>query len=304
MSREDIKHRFGPDGISGFHAWGGFATGSFTDDTQMSLATAVGCIRAYHRFEDRGLCHPATIVYHRYLEWYQLQKDPKQRRAPGNTCMSALGSRKMGTIEYPINDSKGCGGVMRTAPVGLAFPAGDAFQQGMECAAITHGHPSGYLSAGFLSELIARLLAGEAFEEAIEASCAELRKYRGYEETLRAIQLAKEKVESHEEIEVAIPSIGQGWVGEEALGISIYCSLKYSGDWEKGVLASVNHSGDSDSTGSITGAILGTSLGIRSIPANLVNSVEDSGKIFKIANDMFKIFRAGEELSPVEYPPN
>lgn len=109
---------------------------------------------------------------------------------------------------------------------------------------------------------------------------------------------------SRESPEESIQAIGAGWVGEEALGIALYCSLKFSDNWEKAVLAAVNHSGDSDSTGAITGAIVGTLLGVESIPDRWVKGVEDSDKIQKIAIDMFRIFRNGEELSFDEYPPH
>lgn len=59
----------------------------------------------------------------------------------------------------------------------------------------------------------------------------------------------------------AIHLLGQGWVAEETLAIAIYCSLKYPNDIEKALIAAVNHGGDSDSTGAVTGNILGASLG-------------------------------------------
>lgn len=79
------------------------------------------------------------------------------RRALGNTCLSALQGKEAGSVEAPLNDSKGCGGVMRVAPVGLLASADDAFDLGCEIAALTHGHPSGYLASGALALLIARL---------------------------------------------------------------------------------------------------------------------------------------------------
>ena len=79
---------------------------------------------------------------------------------------------------------------MRTAPVGLAFPPGEAFKWGAEFAAITHGHPSGYLPAGFLSELITRIIEGKPFPESIDLSLQELVKYDKYEETLEKVRIA------------------------------------------------------------------------------------------------------------------
>ena len=54
-------------------------------------------------------------------------------------------------------------------------------------------------------------------------------------------------------------------MAEETLAIAIYCSLKYQNDFSKGIIAAVNHSGDSDSTGAVTGNILGALLGFDAI---------------------------------------
>ena len=304
MSLEEIKKQYGKNGISYFDGWNGFGPGTYTDDTQMSLATAIGCIRALQRYNDMGICHPPTVIYHRYLDWLETQNNPMQRRAPGNTCLNALQSGEMGSIKYRINNSKGCGGVMRTAPVGLAYPPKQAFQEGAEYAAITHGHPSGYLSAGFLSEVIANIIEEKTLIKAIELSIEQLITYDDYYETIIKVEFAQKLAFSNNSIEESIQKIGGGWVGEEALASSLFCSLKYVDDWKKGTLAAVNHSGDSDSTGSITGAILGTLLGVGAIPNKWVQNVENSEKIQKIADDMYKIFRKGEELSFEEYPPN
>lgn len=299
----EIKNRYGKDGITDFHEWRSFKPGSYTDDTQMSLATAVGCIRAYQRWRERGIYDSTSVVYQCYLEWLESQNDPEQRRGPGRTCLRALQSGKMGMIKERINDSKGCGGVMRTAPAGLAFSSDRAFREGAEYAAITHGHPSGYLTAGFLSGMISYIIEGKKLAEAIDLCIGQLIKYDGYSETLKIIELAQKLSVSQKSSEESIHAIGEGWVGEEALAISLYCSLKFSDNFKRGTLAAVNHSGDSDSTGSITGAILGTLLGVESIPRPWIQKVEESGRITKIANDMYSIFKDGKELSFEEYSP-
>jgi len=71
---------------------------------------------------------------------------------------------------------------------------------------------------------------------------------------------------------------------EEALAISLYCSLKFTDDWLGGTLAAVNHSGDSDSTGSITGAILGTMNGLKAIPVSFIERLENQGQIKKMTD--------------------
>jgi len=284
LTIEQIRKKYGPTGITDFQAVGGLKPGSYTDDTQMSLATAAGIIRARQGDKD-----PVEAVYEAYLEWFTGQMNPSNRRGPGHTCLSALGSGKRGSLEKAINNSKGCGGVMRTAPAGLAFMPGEAFRMGAEFAALTHGHPSGYLPAGFLPEMIAHIISGKSLVQAVGLAELELVKYDGHEETIGKIRLAKKLAGGNKGTDDAICEIGEGWVGEEALGIALYCALRFHNDWKAAVLASVNHSGDSDSTGSITGAILGTHLGIAAIPARWVTDVEDFKKIDQIAHELFTV---------------
>jgi ADP-ribosylglycohydrolase len=277
----DIQRRYGPSGITTLPN-GGF----YSDDTQMSLATADGLIEA----KKGGL--PTQLVYREYLKWFDTQKDPSQRRAPGGTCLSALASRSMGTIDNKLNDSKGCGGVMRTAPAGLACAPAAAFQYGVEFAAITHSHPSGYLSAGFLSQLISHLSLGENLKGSISKCRETLVQYKGQEEVLGKVEQACDLAAQKTSIDMAIHSIGGGWVGEEALGIALFCALRFQTDWKAGTLASVNHSGDSDSTGSIAGAILGTLLGINAMPPTWVQRVENSQLIGTKAVQLYECYAA------------
>ena len=53
LSLPEIKKQYGKDGITDFHALGGFQPEFYTDDTQMSLATAVGCLRACQNWHDK-----------------------------------------------------------------------------------------------------------------------------------------------------------------------------------------------------------------------------------------------------------
>ena len=282
----EIRSRYGVGGIRDFDEFRGFAEGFYTDDTQMTLATAHGIIDAEKLTREGDEVDSAWSVYNRYLQWLDTQSDPELRRGPGHTCLEALGSGKMGTLVEKINDSKGCGGVMRTAPAGLAYPPGKAFEQGTRFAAITHGHPSGYLPAGFLANAIARLVERKSIEDAIEQSSQLLIGYDGHEETLKKIDLALELVSSKHTTEYAIKTIGAGWVGEEALAIAVYCALIFPDSWEDAVLAAVNHSGDSDSTGSITGGIMGAHLGIGAIPGRWKRDVENSKEILELAAAM------------------
>jgi ADP-ribosylglycohydrolase len=304
LSREDILAQYGPQGITEYKAWGSFPAGSFTDDTQMSLATAEGCIRAYQHLRARGTVHPAGLVWKRYKEWLRSQNKPEQRRAPGSTCLAALKSAKMPTTDLKANDSKGCGGVMRTAPIGLAYAPPEAFHHGLECGALTHGHPTGYLTSGFIAAMVAHLVGGTEVAEAVQRTMPLLEAYKGHEDTKRKLGQALALTSSGTLVPQAIEALGGGWVADEALAIAVYCALKHPGDFRAGVTAAVNHSGDSDSTGCITGAIMGTALGVDEIPPPWLNGIEDYDAIKKLSVDLFRVARTGAELSQEEYPPD
>ena len=82
--------------------------------------------------------------------------------------------------------------------------------------------------------------------------------------------------------------MGEGWVGEEALAIALYSALSASDDFARGVLLAVNHSGDSDSTGAITGNLLGLSLGIEAIPSQWLDELELRAEIQAVAEDLYE----------------
>jgi len=315
MSLDQIRQRFGPGGIEHYApAYG--RVGAITDDTQMTLFTAEGLIRAVMRSRDRGICNPAMVLWHAYLRWLGTQgmevHDPefpgrhdgwlyqeselRASRAPGNSCLSALMSGEFGTMERPINNSKGCGGVMRMAPVGLV--ADQPFELGCEAAAITHGHPSGFLAAGFLAHVIAEIVGGADLPAAIRLAEAELKKRPKHKECAAAVASALEAAGKVEPTPESVERLGEGWVAEEALAISLFCALK-ANDFAHGVRLAVNHSGDSDSTGAITGNVLGALWGKEAIPDHLMTALELRDVIEELARDLVDPPERGCE----KYPP-
>lgn len=306
----EIERKYGAGGIKDLET-SSSGKALISDDTQMTLFTAEGLLRAVTRGMYRGLSHPPGVIYYAYLRWLYTQGELKNkekeyrfpldgwlvtlpelraRRAPGTTCISALRSGKMGTIEEPLNDSKGCGGVMRAAPVGLLTRFEDPFMLACQAAAITHGHPSGYLAAGVLAQIIRNIIDGYSLMDSIKKALARLKKHKNHEECLAAVEKALELYEKGDFSVQAVESLGGGWVAEEALSISVFCSLAAGKDFAAGVRMAVNHSGDSDSTGAITGNILGALLGYRAIPGEWAEKVELSKEIIEVANDLLVEF--------------
>ena len=317
MSRDAIRKRFGPDGIAAYASAYG-RRGAITDDTQMALFTAEGLIRAETCAAVKEGCHTPTIVHSAYLRWLSTQDRAggglsfradgwlvtngflHHCRAPGNTCISALQSGLAGRIDLPLNDSKGCGGVMRVAPVGLMASA--PFDLGAEVAALTHGHPSGYLAAGALAVMISALARGESPSAAVDLARGELQGREGSTETRAALDRAVEMAACGPGRADCVAELGQGWVAEEALAISVYCALTADG-FRNGVLLAVNHDGDSDSTGAITGNLLGTVGGALGIPADLLDELEGREVIEQLAHDFASTFGDNEAPDPERYPP-
>ena len=111
--------------------------------------------------------------------------------------------------------------------------------------------------------------------------------FKGNEDTLYLLEQAKEYAKSDIDSETAIKNLGEGWHGDEAIAISVYCALKSPDDYEKAVIMAVNHDGDSDSTGAITGNILGTYLGKKSIPNKWINNVELTQELAQLSKDLY-----------------
>jgi ADP-ribosylglycohydrolase len=228
--------------------------------------------------------------------WLLQQKKLFSRRAPGTTCLSAL-QTSHGKVARAMNDSKGCGGVMRIAPVGMYFAyslsrernpgrlLSNIFATGHDLAALTHGHPSGCLSAGVLAVIVSLMLVGNSLTDAIHAAKEELRKHPSYKEALAAIEKSETLAKSRPRERSALRELGKGFVAEEALAMGLYCALGAK-DFEDGIILAVNHSGDSDSTGTITGNLLGAATGVEAIPARWLAQLELRSTIEAIADDL------------------
>lgn len=321
ISARGMKVRYGEEGITEYSLRQGIAV--ISDDTQMSLFTANGLLCAETRAALGGRAQnvPDT-VFAAYLDWYRSQTcahplpdvhwaeshvswlldvpELFSRRAPGNTCMSALADMVPGSTRRPINESKGCGGVMRVAPVGLWYEdAGEAALAAAECAALTHGHELGWLPAALLAHMVCTLSHGDASPRralalGLEAMPGLFPEAKELPRFLTLMEQAADFAAHGGQPQRTIRRLGGGWVGDEALAIAVYCALKYPSDIEAALIAAVNHDGDSDSTGAVAGNILGASLGASAIPDKFLERLELRDVIEELAADMHRGFRAND----------
>lgn len=305
--RTYLPARFGPvEGV-----------GLVTDDTQMTLFITEGIIRARVR-EDRGLGFTVGVTHHAMLRWLDTQEHTAptghrdgwlasqgwlySRRAPGNTCLSALRAADSDRFGAPArNTSKGCGGVMRSAPFGIlgpAFGSEAVFEMAATSAGYTHGHRTGQISSGALAYLIAELVSGVDLPRAVDATLGFLATHDRNGETTRALTGAREAAQVGPGSAHQLEALGGGWVAEEALAIAVFSALSHPEPVRilDALALAVTHSGDSDSTGAICGNILGTAHGASALPAELVFNVEGRGTLLQLADDLVLEMTAGDRL--------
>lgn len=280
---------------------------AITDDTQMTLFTAEGLIRAEVRGL-KGVCYPPGVVLNALLRWLMTQdqnsrtsvhdwiglvSDPRMhhRRAPGNTCLSSLMAEKRQEI-MACNNSKGCGAIMRVAPVALyASVAEDGSDLADACSHLTHAHPTGRNAARAQTQILMQLLRGVSLEEAVRS----LHALSLDDATLAAVQRAWAAIPDGRP--ETVETLGQGWVAEEALSIALYAARVATG-FEEGLRIAVTHSGDSDSTGAIAGNLLGLLFPDEVMAHAWRTQIECADLIDRMASDLYAIVHndAGERF--------
>lgn len=285
-----------------------------SDDTQMTLYTAEGLIKAY-----KSDANPIDAIRSAYLAWFGPQvgkevnvgydsklakiSELNARRAPGNTCLNALNDIYAGREVH--NFSKGCGGIMRVAPIGIygATHGWDIEKTGQlagEVAEITHKHKMSTFASAAQAMIVQQCLLfdGEmdvlSFIKIVENAVAKLPTlFPGNEKILedfnrliqKAIRLEDNLLQDWEIIE---NGLGGGWVAEETLAIAIFSVLRHIDDFKACVICAVNHGGDSDSTGAVAGNIIGAILGYTAIPKEFTNYLQFHNLILETTDFLIK----------------
>lgn len=288
---DEIRRMFrGPLEFKNIDHWRKNGKFIVSDDTQMTLFTAEACdlaLRARPK-EVPETYSLANVVNANaqiaYLDWFQTQKagqppanrkdrliqfpEMHQAQAPGNTCLSALKAGGRGGVqkEQRLNNSMGCGGVMRVAP--LAFlpeiTEREAFALGCRNAAQTHGHDMGIYPAGAFVLMLKLIIEGQSIADAARATFSFLSPMETAaplrDKIIEALAFEGRGPVTPKEIE----AIGGGWVGHECLAIGLACAILGIAMPDRMTVA-VNHSGDSDSTASVAGQLMGAAMGLSGI---------------------------------------
>ena len=319
-SLHTILNDYGPAGITAYHT-DSKGIARFSDDTQMTLFTAEGLLSAFAKESSPNtdlIRHEMKKALLAWLEtqtgfqlpisssWLTHVRDLWARRAPGNTCISALSDLRSGRDVH--NDSKGCGAVMRIAPIGVFFGALDlkdaaelettrrlAARVAADNARLTHCHDLSTLSAVFTASLIFecmrvhvidRLTLRSLIVMALSSALSAMPGCHYAEEFAALIRKALSLANSNLPDREAIAQLGEGWVAEETVAIAIFCVMRHIRDFEGCLVAAVNHDGDSDSTGAVAGNIIGTILGYTGIPEKFRKDLELHDLILSVADDL------------------
>lgn len=323
-SRRDIAERFGNKGVRQFVAQevaGRPVRGRITDNTQLTLFAVEGIIRASVR-TDRGIGFTVGVLAGSYDRWLdtQLLDRPSgwrdgwlageqwlySKRAAGLTSESALESARdpntqPGMGQLAVNESKGSGGVTRSAPFGLVLGTLTRWQfdSAGEAAGYTHGHRTARIAAATFAAIVGGLVRGEPPEKATLEAMRLLAHYEGHEETLAPLQRARAAALDEPRPSLAtLQSIGEGWVAEEALAMAVYAALTHQRpDRTLDALSfAISHSGNSAGVGSICGQLLGALHGETGLPPELVFAVEGRSTIVTLADDLALELTSGERL--------
>lgn len=163
-----------------------------------------------------------------------------------------------------------------------------------QLAAVTHGHELGYLPAGVPGYCVNALVHGktDSLLEAIQRKISWVSQRFADAQHLTILVHLVEKAVHLSKMDVgdveAIQELGEGWGAEETLAIAVYCALKDENNFDRALIAAVNHSGDSDSTGAVTGNLLEAWLGLAGIPAKYLEHLELKSVILELADDLYR----------------
>jgi ADP-ribosylglycohydrolase len=150
-SLEGLHAKFGRDGVTDFEP-DSHPAGTFTDDTQMSLAVARALLRAGHQPLDKLM----LVMADEFVSW---NRSPENDRAPGITCRAGCANLERGIPwrDAGVAGSKGCGSAMRTAPIGLYYHGDEArlVKVARASSSLTHGHPTALAAAAATALLTA-----------------------------------------------------------------------------------------------------------------------------------------------------
>ncbi len=265
MSLKNIQSKYGPDGIQDLPG-----QALYTDDTQMTIAIAEALIKT----GDQDLETIMDAVRDEFIKW---RHSPENNRAPGNACLAGVSNMERGIhwSESGVPNSKGCGSAMRVAPIGYVYQHDpDKLMQVARASGLcTHGHRTA-VAASVGAAYLVKLALDKVY---LDTMIKELLAFTsGISLEFDDAILKVDRCLDWNDEEKVLKALGEGWVGEEAVALALYCFMRYPKDYRKTVLRGANTNGDSDSVACIAGGISAAYLGVGAIPGDWITRIEKS----------------------------
>jgi ADP-ribosylglycohydrolase len=294
-SVDAIRARYGPRGVTSFMASGRHAAGTFTDDTQMTIAVA----RALTKTRNASLDEMMRVMSHEFVSW---SRHATNNRAPGGTCLEGCRRLEQGIPwrQAGVKQSKGCGAAMRAAPVAWFFYHDESalIEVAAAQSALTHSHPTGIASSVAMAAAVAHVMKTGSIAGVLDAVISTTKKCTaslmvslgadkdladriGVREQVSLLEKTKEMLTVFDDDVCAL--LGGAWVGEEAVATALWCALTAPNAFEA-LVRGANSSGDSDSIASMAGGIVGALHGVSVFPAALVRDVERTADLLALAD--------------------
>ncbi len=276
LKLSEIKQQYGAAGIQAPPD-----PALFTDDTQMTVALTEGLLDAGL---DADLESQMQAVGRRFINWLY---DGENDRSPGRTSIAGIERFESGSSWHTsgIIGSKGCGSAMRVATIGYLYCGDeDRLRAVAESSGlITHGHRTAVAASIGAAYAVKLALDGVPVADYLRRILAFT---DGISDEFDAALLRVGHVLAWNDEEAALDHIGQGWTGEEALALALYCLLRSPDDYTACVRRAANTNGDSDSVACIAGGILGARLGLDAIPADWRDRCEHRADLLDLAGRM------------------
>jgi len=281
----------------------------WTDDTEMTIAVTNSLLRLGN-VEQIKILNEDIIGQTFAEEFINWLNHPGY--APGITTTNAVYFLKVNGAEKwklsGANDSKGCGTVMRAAPLGIWFANSLTpelplinepnhkllFNFSKIQSEITHGHKAATAAALAGSYAVALAINGmlpERMINPIEKYCNHI--HPDFESAMQRLKmsLTKRKDGTFNTDLEALTYIGHGWVGEEAFAMALYSAIQYPHDLNTCLRVSVNHDGDSDSVACIAGSILGAFHGMSIISKDWIDCLAEKERMESFLSKIMEFFK-------------
>ncbi len=282
LSREQVRRYYGAPLNAFTRAHAGHASqflppGSYTDDTQMMLATA-DCLVECRRMD------PARQA-DALLAWYQSSIPARTPMRANELACKHLAAGKPWTKSGVF--SGGCGAATRMPPLGLVYfrNTDTLVRSALDDCIITHTDPRAKAASVAVAYLVARLVQSNDRTSPGDQVLEVADRVHSIDTDMTAMLRWVTQI-VHLAPEEALFEIGTSSDSLEVVPAAAYCFLKHPRQFSGAVLTAVNAGDASDSIAALTGSFVGALTGIEAIPMEWRNEIEDGDVLVAIAEQL------------------